>query len=180
MVLSLLALRPPAPRSATQGGQLPADGRTTSAYCSTSSVGQQEIPQQTLFDDITAVENARLAVDYRCVFAHNVGTRDLTALLIWFETTTAVGSSVALAVDYTPASSFLSPVWQASVISDEGIAPVSVTPFGTPTSRDTAAVLGTIAQNSVKAFWLRRTALGGPVGAQDGFVLHIEESAGSL
>jgi hypothetical protein len=113
-----------------------------------------------LFDVITYSEMLAGQADYRCVFVRNQDSvNTIYDIAIWIASETPGGASVALGIDTTGPSIFNSSLQQALSIASETTAPAGVS-FSSPTSKATGIALGHLAPLQVRAFWIRRTALG--------------------
>jgi hypothetical protein len=141
-------------------------------YISTTQITNASL--NNLFDDITGDENAASTVDYRCFFVHNAhGSLSYQNAVVYIQSETAGGASIAISVDTTAASALGSASAQAKEIANETTAPATQT-FSSPTTKGTGLSLGTIAAGQVKAIWVRRTAANSNALDLDGVVLAIE------
>lgn len=141
--------------------------KTGSAGNSTSSTGPNSLGKyisttaqgSTLFDDISAAENAASTVDYRCCFLiNNHATLTLKSAGVYVSSDTSGGAVIALAIDNIAASAKGASSAQAAEIANKTTAPSGVGSFSSPTTAGTALSLGDIPAGSCRAFWVRRTA----------------------
>lgn len=113
----------------------------------------------TLFDDISAAENAASTVDYRCLFLLNKhATLTLKSTVVYISAEVAGGASVAVSIDGVAASAKGSGSAQAALVANETTAPTGVGAFSSPTTAGAGLSLGDIPAASCRAFWVRRTA----------------------
>jgi hypothetical protein len=140
-------------------------------YISTTEITSAVL--NNLFDDVSAVENTALDVEYRCFFVHNAhATSTWEDVKAYILSEVAGGSVFAIGVDPTAASAIGSAGAQAEEIANENTAPAT-TAFSSPVTTGTALSLGNIPPGQCKAIWVRRTASGGAAVANDGGVLRI-------
>lgn len=134
-----------------------------------------------LFDNVTGAENAASTVDYRCVFVHNShGTLTLEGTSIYLSSQVAGGTVLAIAVDDIAASPIGSSSAQAFEAATETTDPSSgVGAFSSPSTAETALLLGDIPAGHCRAFWVRRTAANTVAVDSDGgvFVLRGDTAA---
>ncbi len=134
-----------------------------------------------LFDNISGAENAASTVDYRCIFVYNTNTANaLQKAVVYLSAETAGGASIAVASDNIAASAPGATAAQADTIASETTAPVGVSAFSSPTTAGTGVALGDIPANSVKAFWVRRTAANTAALSNDGVTIAVTGDTGSL
>ncbi len=134
-----------------------------------------------LFDNITGTENAASTVDYRCVFVYNTNTANtLENAVVFLSSETAGGANIAVASDNIAASAPGATAAQAAEIATETTAPTGTSVFASPTSAGTGVALGNIPANSVKAFWVRRSATASPALSSDGVQLSVVGDTGAL
>jgi hypothetical protein len=124
-----------------------------------------------LFSDVTALENAGDQIDYRCIFLYN-SHPSLTLIrpVAWISGT--VFCTINIGVDVNPPSPYNSPTAQALTVANTLTAPVGVT-FVPATNQKQGLVLGNIPAGMVLAIWIERTAPGTPALGNDKFVLQI-------
>lgn len=158
-----------------------AAGNTTAQPDPNASLGDQVSTTQltnatlnNLFDDVTGDENAASDVEYRCLFIHNNhATLAYQNVVVYLQSETAGGASVAIGVDTTAASAVGSGAQQALIVANENTAPAGVT-FSSPTTKAGGISVGTLAAGQVRAIWVRRTAANSAALDLDGVVLAIE------
>lgn len=139
-------------------------------YCSTTAWTDGA----TLFDDITGAENAASTIDYRGIFIlNNHGTLTAQNVSIYISAETALGASIALAVDSTAASSKTNSSAQGLQIANETTAPAGPLTFSSPTTALTGVSVGNITAGQVRQIWIRRTAANSAALDNDGFTLGI-------
>ena len=133
-----------------------------------------------LFDDISGPENAASTIDYRCYFVYNSnGANAWENPVVWIQSETASGASIALSVDTTAASALASASPQAKEIVNELTAPATQT-FTSPTTEGTGLPLSNIPNGQVKGVWVRRTAANTAAVSNDGAVIRHKGDTGSL
>lgn len=127
-----------------------------------------------LFDNISGDENAASTIDYRCVFVlNNHGTLTLQNAVVYF-TETALGASVAIALDNIAISAKGSASAQAALITNETTTPSGVGTFSTAAITKAAGLsIGNLAPGQVKGIWIRRTAAASAALDADGFSLNV-------
>lgn len=121
-----------------------------------------------LFAAVGADENAALTARYRCIFVRNThATLTATDVRVFLPNgDPAGGASVAIAVDPTAASAIGASAAQALEIANDTTAPAGLT-WVTPTTYASGIVLGNLAPNQCRAYWVRRTAANSaPVAAE--------------
>ncbi len=134
-----------------------------------------------LYDNISGTENANSTVDYRCIFVYNTNTANaLQGAKVYLSAETAGGANIALASDNIAASAPGATAAQADTIANETTPPVGVSAFASPTTAGTGVVLGDIPANSVKAFWVRRSATNSAALSNDGVTIAVTGDTGSL
>jgi hypothetical protein len=140
-------------------------------YISTSQISATAL--NNLFANLSGVENAASAIDYRCVFVHNNhATLTLQAPVLFLLSEVSGGCAMAIAVDTTAASAIGASSAQALSVADKNTAPAGLT-FTAPTTVATGLTLGDIAPGYCKAFWIRRTAANTVAVDADGGVIEI-------
>jgi hypothetical protein len=140
-------------------------------WCSTTAVDWA-----TVFDTITATENAAGTTDYRCIFLVNPTSTTMANLVVWIDPPQGPpGATVYLAVDPAGASAVTSATAQAAQIATETTAPAGVTGWSLPPAGSPLA-LGDLPGGSCIALWLKRTvnAAGQVIG--DGCTLHFRSA----
>lgn len=148
-------------------------GGSLGKYMSTTEITDDTL--HNLFDAVTGDENALSDVEYRCVFVHNTSASTWTAPILWVDSETSGGASVAVGIDPTAASAAGAAPVQAVTVANEGTAPAGVT-FSTPTTKGTGIAVGDLAAGQCRAFWIRRTAANSAALANDGAVFAVEGS----
>jgi hypothetical protein len=143
-------------------------------YVSTTDIVDDTL--HNLFDAVSGDENAASDVEYRCVFVVNTsGSSSWTGLVLWIDSQTSGGATVAVGKDPAAASAVGSASAQAAEIANESTAPAGVT-FSTPTDKATGIAFGDLAPGECRAFWVRRTAANSAALDNDGAVFVIESS----
>ena len=143
-------------------------------YISTTQITDASL--NNLFDDISGDENAASTVDYRCFFVHNAhATLPWTTCYLWMSAETAGGANAAINYDSAGAKPLGTTGTQSGTITTEITAPSGTgTAWGSPTTKATGFLLGTIAAGSVHAIWLRRTAANSTALDSDDVSVRIE------
>lgn len=141
-------------------------------YVSTTAITDATLGN--LFDTITGDENAASDVEYRCFFVrNNHATLTWESVVVWIQSETSGGASVAISVDTTATSDADSASAQAKEVTDESTAPATQT-FSSPTTKGTGLSIGNLAPDEVHAIWVRRTAANSAALDTDGVVLRCE------
>lgn len=144
-------------------------------YVSTTVV-DQGTTSNNLFDDVSGTENEASDVEYRCIFVYN-DHASLTyyGALVYIYSEVSGGTSIALAIDSTAASSVTSASAQALQAADESdsTSVLSGLSFSSPTSLATGLSLGDIPAQYCRAFWVRRTAANNAAVSDDGGVIRV-------
>ena len=126
-------------------------------YVSTTDLNTG-VPLNNLWDDISGDENAASESEYRCLFVCNThATLTWQNVVVWIQSETAGGASVAIAVDNLAASTLGSASAQAAQIANEDTAPTGVGAFSSPTTKAAGLALGNIGPGQCRAVWVRRT-----------------------
>lgn len=112
-----------------------------------------------LFQAMAADENAAGTVRYRCVFVRNThATLTATDVRVYLPNgDPAGGATVAIALDTTAVSAIGAAAAQALEVANDTTAPAGLT-WVTPTTYAAGIVLGNLAPNQCRAYWIRRTA----------------------
>lgn len=137
-----------------------------------------------LFDNISGPENAASTIDYRGIaILNNNGANIFENPAIFISAETALGASVALAIDSIAASAKGAAGAQMLQIANETTAPAAISFFTFTTYA--AALAGGLATSNigiaqVKGIWIRRTAANTAALSNDGFTLGITGDTGSL
>lgn len=141
-------------------------------YISTTQIADATL--HNLFDVITGQENLDSDVEYRCIFIHN-NHASLTweNVVVWVDSETAGGASVAIAVDGIAASPIGDTDPQADEVANENTAP-SGESFSTPTTAGTGLSVGSLAAGECRAIWVRRTAANTAALDTDGAVIKAQ------
>lgn len=130
-----------------------------------------------VFDIITAAENAASTTDYRCIFVVNISASDTAgAVKVWLGQV-AGGASVVIALDPRAASAVDSTTAQAAVTTSGTVAPSGVTGWAAPTTADTGLLVGTLGPGQCRALWIKRTAANTSAMTGDGFSLTFRSEA---
>lgn len=141
-------------------------GASLGKYMSVDQVSYSA-PLNDLFEDISAVENSAMQVDYQCVFIKNsnAGGFYMNQPFISLPSAywTAGGADIAIGIDPTGISVYNSSSPQAVVIPNSATAPAGVTFVTGPMVQYTSGIPFTgLPPGYVQAIWLRRTATGSP------------------
>lgn len=156
-----------------------AAGDTTASTPAASLGGYPSTTQPTtaqlhnLFDTVTGDENTAGDVEYRGLFIYNANA-SLTwdTVVVWIQSETAGGASIAIGVDTTAALDVDSASKHLE-IADESTAPSGVS-FSSPTTKGAGLALGNIAADFCRQVWIRRTAANTTALDNDGVVLRCE------
>ena len=156
-------------------------GNTTDAYnhlggyMSKTNVASNSL--NNLFSDITGAQNTASQTDYRCIFVfNNHATLTLYNTIAYISAEVAGATTILLAVDNIAATwNALTNSRQASVTANTTSIP-NATPaliFSSPTTADTAIVLGDLLPGYCRALWVQRKAGNTTAKNSDGFVLRV-------
>ena len=122
------------------------------------------------FDDVSSAEAQAGAIEYRCIYVRNThGTLTLVGAKIWINanTTTPSSSVVALGLGTSAVNG------TEQTVANETTAPTGVT-FSAAANEGTGLVIGDLAPNATKAFWIRRTVLAGAAAVAESFTLRVK------
>lgn len=141
-------------------------------YISTTAITDATL--HNLFDVISGDENAASTVDYRGFFVHNNhATLTLQSPVVWLQSETAGGASIAISVDTTATLAVGSASVQMKTIANETTAPASQS-FSSPTTKAGGLALSDIPAGQVKGIWVRRTAANSAALDLDGVIIRVE------
>ena len=142
-------------------------------YLSTTAL-DDGTPQNNLWDNVSAAENAASDVEYRAVAVRNMSAVDsVTAIVGWISAETAGGADLAIGVDPAAASPIGQVAAQGEVVADESTAPTGVT-FTAPTVKASGISVGTLAGDETRLVWFRRSATNSASLAGDGATVTFE------
>jgi osmotically-inducible protein OsmY len=131
-----------------------------------------KVPFGTLFDDVTASENAAGTVNYRAIdVLNNHATLVLRGALVYLGYISST-ANVALAVDNVGPVAKTASV-QGSSIANETTTPAGVGAFSTPTDATTGLALGDLSPGQIRRVWIRRTAAGATATVDDSFTIYV-------
>ena len=140
-------------------------------YLSTTEI--TDASANNLFDDVSALENEALTVEYRCFFVHNAhASLTYQGPLAYVYSEVSGGCALAIAVDSVAASAIGSSSAQALEVANDATAPDAIV-FSTPTTAATGLALGDIPAGQCKAVWVRRTAANTTAVNNDGGVIRV-------
>jgi hypothetical protein len=120
-----------------------------------------------VFDDVNSTEAGAGDTEYRCLYVRNGHpTLTLQAAVLWL-TTNTTGNRVSIGLGTSAVNG------TEQTITDENTATAGVT-YSQVSTKATALVIGDLAPNASKAFWIRRVIPTSAAGGTDTFNYRVE------